>query len=64
MTYSAGAGVDNIDINSATKHNVVVLKYVLNKFTFQNDYRKLKTFFLSFSFKIAHLVEIRFQHAN
>lgn len=26
VIFSAGAGVDNIDINAATKHNVIVLK--------------------------------------
>lgn len=26
----AGAGVDNIDIEAATKNNIIVLKYVFN----------------------------------
>lgn len=34
---SAGAGVDNIDINAATKHDVIVLKWVEWKLITSND---------------------------
>lgn len=36
--YSAGAGVDNIDINAATKHDVIVLKWVKWKLIISIDY--------------------------